>query len=217
MEDYSTLSDEELLAAYNEAKHLKTVYDVSQLVKKILLNSYYGATGSHFFRFYDIRLAQATTLSGQNLIRTIAKNISDFVSNVVSEKTTEENQWIVAGDTDSVVSDTMIYVNDKKIAIGDYYNSLPDDFIKKDDKNQNYVKRITSDNTYSVQDNTIVSTGMRYIMKHRVKKRMYSLRVQDKTVIITEDHSLIVKRDGKLIECKPVDTQKGDKILKISK
>lgn len=39
MSDLSELSNEELIAKYNEAKHLKTVYATSQLVKKILLSN----------------------------------------------------------------------------------------------------------------------------------------------------------------------------------
>ena len=38
MTDIKSMSDEELLKAYNEAKHMKVVYATSQLVKKILLN-----------------------------------------------------------------------------------------------------------------------------------------------------------------------------------
>ena len=37
--DYSKMSDEELIAAYEEAKHMKIVYNTSQQVKKILLNN----------------------------------------------------------------------------------------------------------------------------------------------------------------------------------
>ena len=37
--DYSKMSDEELIAAYEEAQHLKIVYNTSQQVKKILLNN----------------------------------------------------------------------------------------------------------------------------------------------------------------------------------
>ena len=75
----SEMTDKELLEEYNNAKHLKVVYSTSQLVKKILLNSYYGATGSPFFSLYDKRLAQATTLTGQCFIRNLAKNISSFI------------------------------------------------------------------------------------------------------------------------------------------
>ena len=37
--DYSKMSDKELIAAYEEAKHMKVVYNTSQLVKKILLSN----------------------------------------------------------------------------------------------------------------------------------------------------------------------------------
>lgn len=39
MSDLSKLTDEELIAKYNEAKHLKTVYKTAQQVKKILLDN----------------------------------------------------------------------------------------------------------------------------------------------------------------------------------
>lgn len=39
MSDLSELSNEELIAKYNEAKHMKVVYNTSQLVKKILLSN----------------------------------------------------------------------------------------------------------------------------------------------------------------------------------
>ena len=37
--DVSSLSNEELIAAYKEAQHMKIVYNTSQQVKKILLNN----------------------------------------------------------------------------------------------------------------------------------------------------------------------------------
>ena len=37
--DIEKLSDKELLVAYENAKHMKTVYKTAQQVKKILLNN----------------------------------------------------------------------------------------------------------------------------------------------------------------------------------
>lgn len=98
MTDLTQLSNEELIAKYNEAKHLKTVYATSQLVKKILLNSYYGATGSPYFRYYDKRLAQATTLTGQCLIKTTLDSISKFIGKIIGRP---DFNATVYGDTDS--------------------------------------------------------------------------------------------------------------------
>lgn len=97
----SEMTDKELLEEYNNAKHLKVVYSTSQLVKKILLNSYYGATGSPYFSLYDKRLAQATTLTGQCFIRTVIRNASRFIKMLAQDKTTDEEAMVIAGDTDS--------------------------------------------------------------------------------------------------------------------
>ena len=44
-------------------------YDNLQLAKKVSLNSAYGALGSQYFRFYDLRMALAVTMTGQLSIR----------------------------------------------------------------------------------------------------------------------------------------------------
>lgn len=98
MKNISEMTNEELIEAYKEVKHLKTVYSTSQLVKKILLNSYYGATGSPYFRYYDKRLAQATTLTGQCLIKTTLNSISKFIGKIIN---TPNINATVYGDTDS--------------------------------------------------------------------------------------------------------------------
>lgn len=97
----SEMTDKELLEEYNNAKHLKVVYSTSQLVKKILLNSYYGATGSPYFSLYDKRLAQATTLTGQCFIRTVIRNASKFIKMLAQDNTTDDETMVIAGDTDS--------------------------------------------------------------------------------------------------------------------
>jgi DNA polymerase elongation subunit (family B) len=74
-------------------------YDNQQQVRKVNLNSAYGALGSNYFRFYDVRLAEAVTVTGQLAIRWVAKDINAFLNKV--NKTTNED-YIIASDTDSV-------------------------------------------------------------------------------------------------------------------
>jgi intein/homing endonuclease len=45
---------------------------------------------------------------------------------------------------------------------------------------------------------------------------MYTIRCNGKEVKLTEDHSLMILRDGDLIETRINEIQKGDKIVKIS-
>ena len=73
-------------------------YNNLQLAKKVSLNSAYGAIGNQYFRFFDIRIAEAITLSGQLSIRWIENKINDYVNSLLK---TEED-YVIASDTDSI-------------------------------------------------------------------------------------------------------------------
>ena len=66
---------------------------------KICLNSAYGALGNQYFRFFDIRQAEAITLGGQLSIRWIENALNKFLNETLE---TEDYEYIVASDTDSV-------------------------------------------------------------------------------------------------------------------
>jgi len=76
--------------------------DILQNSTKILLNSVYGATGSAFFRWYDVRMAEAITLSGQFLIKNAARRINEFVNRISG---TSGHDYIITMDTDSCYVD----------------------------------------------------------------------------------------------------------------
>lgn len=69
-----------------------------QQAKKILLNSLYGACGSKFFRFFDIRNAIAITSTGQLTIRSIEKALNEYLQKILKT----EKDYVIAVDTDSV-------------------------------------------------------------------------------------------------------------------
>ena len=93
----------------------------TQQAVKILLNSLYGALGNQYFRYFDIRIAEAITLSGQLSIKWAEKAINDAMNKIVG---TSGDDYVIAIDTDS------LYVNMK--ALVDHVN--PDDPIKFLDK-----------------------------------------------------------------------------------
>lgn len=74
-------------------------YNNLQLSKKVGLNSAYGATGNNFFRFYDIRIAEAITLSGQLSIRWIERALNLYLNTILK---TQDVDYVIAIDTDSV-------------------------------------------------------------------------------------------------------------------
>lgn len=73
-------------------------WDKRQLVKKILLNSLYGAILNPGCRFFDKRIGQSTTLTG----RTIVKHMSAEVNKVITGVYDHTGEAVIYGDTDSV-------------------------------------------------------------------------------------------------------------------
>jgi DNA polymerase elongation subunit (family B) len=76
----------------------KSFWDKRQLVKKINLNSLYGAILNPGCRFYDGRIGQSTTLTG----RVIAKHMDATVNECITGKRDYVGESIIYGDTDSV-------------------------------------------------------------------------------------------------------------------
>jgi len=74
-------------------------YNNLQLAKKVCLNSAYGAMGNEYFRFFDLRIALAVTMSGQLSIRWIENALNDYLNKLLK---TENEDYVIASDTDSI-------------------------------------------------------------------------------------------------------------------
>jgi len=93
--EYEIENDEvKKLEIYNRVSR----YDNLQLAKKVSLNSAYGALGSKYFRFYDLRMALAVTLAGQLSIRWIEGELNRYLNKLLKT----ENDYVIAADTDSI-------------------------------------------------------------------------------------------------------------------
>ena len=73
-------------------------WDKRQLVKKINLNSLYGAILNPGCRFFDQRIGQSTTLTG----RIIAKHMDAHVNEAITGDYNHVGTSVIYGDTDSV-------------------------------------------------------------------------------------------------------------------
>lgn len=71
-----------------------------QMSIKILLNSLYGAMGNRYFRFFDQRIAEAITLTGQLTIRWAEYSLNAYLNKVLKTKTWRD--YVIAIDTDSL-------------------------------------------------------------------------------------------------------------------
>lgn len=72
-------------------------WDKRQLVKKINLNSLYGAILNPGCRFFDKRIGQSTTLTG----RAIAQHMDAYVNECITGRYEHVGEAIIYGDTDS--------------------------------------------------------------------------------------------------------------------
>lgn len=75
-----------------------SMYKNYQQALKICLNSAFGSLGNEYFRFYDIRNAEAITYSGQAVILWIEKKLNSYLNRISG---TEDVDMILAMDTDS--------------------------------------------------------------------------------------------------------------------
>ena len=73
-------------------------YNNMQMNLKITLNSAFGAMGNQHFRYFDQRIAEAITTSGQLSIKWIEKEINRFLNELLKT----DQDYVVAVDTDSV-------------------------------------------------------------------------------------------------------------------
>lgn len=72
--------------------------DNQQMGIKILMNSLYGALANKWFRYFDHRIAEGVTLSGQRAIKTAEKAVNDEMNILLNT----DDDYVVAIDTDSV-------------------------------------------------------------------------------------------------------------------
>jgi len=72
-------------------------WDKRQLVKKINLNSLYGAILNSGCRFFDKRIGQSTTLTGRQIVKHMAGKVNEIVTGDYDYR----GKAIIYGDTDS--------------------------------------------------------------------------------------------------------------------
>jgi DNA polymerase elongation subunit (family B) len=70
-----------------------------QMAMKIALNSAYGAMGNQYFRYFDLRMAEGITTSGQLSIRWMANKLNSFMNKTLKS---DGKDYVIAIDTDSI-------------------------------------------------------------------------------------------------------------------
>ena len=91
------LTDNKITADKPTVESLFGYWDKRQHVRKILLNSAYGALGNKHCTHFDPRVAQSVTLCGRQIVNHMMSKISEITEGTYSRDT----DTIIYGDTDS--------------------------------------------------------------------------------------------------------------------
>lgn len=78
-------------------RQLADYYESRQLTQKIISNSLYGVLGNRAFRFYDVDNAEATTITGQAVVKQAMKRGNEWFT----QKTGVDRDYVLYVDTDS--------------------------------------------------------------------------------------------------------------------
>ena len=153
-------------------KQKEEYFDRRQYLQKILLNSLYGVLGLPVFRFYDLDNAEATTLTGQALIKFSKKITNHFYNRELGN--TED--YVIYIDTDSIfasavpliekrfpnqkLSETMMTQRIMEICaeVQDYLNKSYDYFAKQ------FLN--IDEHVFDIKQEVVATTGL-FITKKR--------------------------------------------------
>ena len=180
--------------------------ELSSYAIKTIMNSFFGVLASPNCRYFDMKMANAITNFGQMIIKLTAKEAETLGYKVFYSDS-------VSGDTEVIIKDkennlsyqkiNNLFKETKKIGLDNKEYDLP--------KN---LKILTLD-----KNGRSVFKPIRYVMRHKTKKKMYRVWVTNLQYIdVTEDHSLIgyinknknnkLEVMGRLKELKPTEIKK---------
>lgn len=202
-------------------------YMCKEQAMKLLGNSMYGGSSHIAFYWFNINLARDITGEARNLIHMMEHDIPEyFEKNWLNMKDlhqklgitvnpnadTKRMIQIIAGDTDSCSADTVVKTNTGDVSIEEFFNRNNTGYVKMTPGGSELIS--TKEQILNYDGKSLCYQPVNYIMRHKVSKPKWRLKTKSgKEVVVTEDHSLIVFRNGIKMEVKPREVLKTDKIL----
>lgn len=229
VEELSRLSGDELQAFINEHRlvidgntilpnplarkefHNKEVFwNMRQQARKILLNSLYGALLNEACKFYDHRMGQSVTLTGRSIARHMNGNVNKVFTGIEDYK----GEAVYFSDTDSSLGCTVTHTSIGKITMEDLFN-LGTIQWRDGEKEYSLADKVNV-LTYDPQTGKTHMAPMNYVYRHRVSKKKWRITDQEgNIVIVTEDHSVMIERDGVFMAVKPRDILPTDIVISL--
>jgi hypothetical protein len=207
----------------------------------LVLNGSYGAFAASYFILHNPHVAASITAQGRDLTKTMNRVNEEYwyeqwhldkelhnkvcIKNIrqIFKSGNNKEEVSIYADTDSCHAYTLTTLLDKDgrektITFEEWYNeNTYNGSAGETIKGHESVK--TSDRILNwSEDKEIYYAPVKRIIRHKVSKQKWFLKTKSgKEIIVTNDHSMIVFRDGNKIEVKPSEVLNTDKILIIKK
>ena len=229
--NYNEWSDDQITQEIKKLEQLSKNYKNEEQGVKLTLNSIYGAVGNQYFALFNLEVAEAVTMQGKDLWKYAEKIINNYfqkywhldqeIHEIIGCKNVKPvtTDMVIYGDTDSVFSHTLldIYTNKyNSIMIGELFEDLMRTYKIQRDISGNEIIMNPDFKVLNYKENLIYSP-VKKLIRHRVRKSKWKLTTESgKEVIVTNDHSLTIIRDGKKITVKPSEVNiQTDSVIEI--
>lgn len=178
------------------------------IMLRIILNTKDGALLNNYCFAYDSRVGQSVTLSG----RQIVKHMMSQTNLQIEGEYKHNGRAIIYGD--SVTGDSLIRTDIGVFEIQDLFN-MGESFTEQDDKQYAVFSKLEVLGLDS-HNMELSHEQVKHIMRHKTEKELFTITSDSgKVLTVTEDHSLMIDRDGFLMEVKPSKIEPNDLLITI--
>lgn len=228
---------EQILAEIDKFTILKGIFNNEQLAIKLIINSMYGAMANIYFSAFNLDIASAVTLQGQELIKFAEVILNDYFLNEWHLDFDLHEQLgltrikkltkpvVIYIDTDSVDASSKIRFRvdelgmEDTICIEDMFNQMSNSMggFSMDAKGNEFIDMNGSLDVlnYDYLNGENYFGNVDKIIRHKVqnKSKFEVVSMSGNKVTITGDHSLIINRGGVQLEVKPSELLLGDELI----
>jgi hypothetical protein len=217
----------ELKKKAEDVKREIDYFNACQLSSKLILNGSYGAFATKYFILFNEYVAGTITAMGRELTKKMNFFNEEYwyekwhLDTELHEKMNLRNvkqiprEYAVSiyADTDSCFKDSLIRTNIGEFTIENWYNNN----LKNGSGGitlNGHESVITSDKVLNFNDKELYFANVKRIIRHKVSKPKWKLKTKTgQEIIVTNDHSMIVFREGIKMKIKPSEILMSDKIL----